>query len=160
MKDALAVASFFLVGVVATVVLWPVRRSGPEPIAWGREACAECRMHLSQPGFAGELRGRDGTLTKYDDVGCLLRAMLKTHGEMPEAWVEDHEGGGFVPLLAAHLVRAESAGTPMGYGLVAFADEAAARAFAAARGGEGVRLEDVVRDPSRLARAGGGPAHP
>lgn len=153
MRRVAAGAGLLLGAMVTVVVLWPSRRVGPEPIAWGREACAECRMHLSQPGFAGELRAADGTLTKYDDVGCLLRAMLKAHDAMAEAWVEDHDGGGFVPLLAAHLVRAGAAGTPMGYGLVAFQDEAAAQAFGAAHGGEVVRLEDVVREPSRLARA-------
>ena len=153
-------AGLFLLGVIAAVVLWPVGHSGPEPITYGRDACAECRMHLAQPGFAGELRDRRGMLTKYDDLGCLLRAMVKAHAEMPEAWVEDHDGGGWTPLLGAHLVRAGSAGTPMGYGIVAFKDEAGAQAFAAARGGEAVRLEDLVRDPSRLARVGGEEGHP
>jgi len=146
--------------VGAVVFLWPAGSGGPEPIRWGRDTCAECRMHLSQPGFAAEMRAPGGALTKYDDVGCLLRAMLQARAGTPEAWVEDHGGGGFVPLLGAHLVRAASAGTPMGYGIVAFADQAAARAFAAAHAGEPVRLEDVMRDPSRLARAAAGEVQP
>ncbi len=161
MRGVLAAGGLVVSAVVAAVVfLWPVAHGGPEPIDYGRDTCAECRMHVSQPGFAGEMRDRHGALTKYDDVGCLLRAMLKAHRGIPEAWVEDHDGGGFVPLLGAHLVRAGSAGTPMGYGIVAFKNEAAARAFAASRGGEFVRLEDVIRDPSRLARGAGGEGHP
>ena len=131
--------------VIAVVFFWPAPRSGPERILYGRDACAHCRMHLTQPGFGGELRDHQGVLTKYDDIGCLIQAMLAKHREIPEAWVEDHGGEGLVPLLGAHLVRTERGATPMGSGVLAFAEEAAARDFAAAHGGELVRLEDLIR---------------
>ena len=141
-----------LASIVAGVVfLYPVRATGPEPIAYGRDTCASCRMHVSQPGFAGEMRDPDGTLTKYDDVGCLIRAILAAHREVPDAWVEDHASGGFVPLLSAKLVRGDAASTPMGSGLVAFADESAARTYADAHGAHVMALEDVLRDSTLLA---------
>jgi copper chaperone NosL len=141
-----------LVSVVAGIVfLWPASTTGPEPIAYGRDTCASCRMHMSQPGFAGEMRDADGTLTKYDDVGCLIRAIVATHREVPEAWVEDHAGGGFVPLLSAKLARSEETSTPMGSGLVAFADESAARIYAEAHGARVMTFEDVLRDSTLLA---------
>jgi copper chaperone NosL len=145
-------------GLVAGVVfLWPGPGTGPEPIQYGRDTCAGCRMPLDQPGFAGEMRDREGTLNKYDDVGCLLRAIFNAHREIPEAWVEDHDGAGFVPLLSAHLVRAEDAGTPMGFGIVAFKDEAAAARYAAAHAGQVLALEDVLRSPTMVARPPGRP---
>lgn len=140
-----------LAAVIAVVLLWPTAHSGPVPIAYGRDTCARCRMIISRPGFAGELRDRKGVLTKYDDVGCLLEAMLAERGEMPEAWVEDHASGALVPLLGAALVRVEPARTPMGHGIVAFADAGAANAFTKAEGGAVVALEDLVRNPGRLA---------
>jgi hypothetical protein len=136
-----------LASVVAGVVfLWPASAIGPEPIVYGRDTCASCRMHMSQPGFAGEMRDPDGTLTKYDDVGCLIRAIVAAHREVPEAWVEDHAGGGFVPLLSAKLVRGDAATTPMGSGLVAFADESKARVYAEAHGTRVLSFEDALRD--------------
>lgn len=141
-----------VVAIVAAVVfLWPAP-TGPEPIDYGRDACASCRMHMSRPGFAGELRDHDGVLTKYDDVGCLVRAILAGHREVPEAWVEDHGGGGFVPLLSAHLVRGEPGTTPMGSGLVAFADLDAARDYARAHATQVLSFEDVLHDTALLAR--------
>jgi copper chaperone NosL len=152
---ALAAALAALVGLVAAVVfLWPAPGSGPRPLRYGVDACADCRMAVTRPGFGGELRDADGRLTTYDDAGCLLRAMVKRHGAMPEAWVEDHDGGGFVSLLAAHLVRSPQVDTPMGSGLVAFRDAASADAFARQTGGARVVLEDLVRNPDRLATAG------
>ena len=141
-----------LASIVAGVVFfWPAPATGPEPIVYGRDTCASCRMHMSRPGFAGEMRDPDGTLTKYDDIGCLIRAILAAHRETPEAWVEDHAGGGFVPLLSAKLVRADGASTPMESGLVAFGDEAAARIYAEAHAARVMTFEDVLRDSTLLA---------
>jgi hypothetical protein len=141
-----------LLAIVAVVVLWPAPRTGPVAIAYGRDTCAHCRMHLTQPGFAGELRDARGVLTKYDDVGCMLRAMAALHSEVPEAWVEDHVTAELVPLLATTLVQLRPSDTPMGSGLVAFANADAAAAFARAHDGETVPLEALLHDPTRLAR--------
>ena len=151
MKSLVVAIGIALLGVVGGVVfLWPSQRTGAEPITYGRDACAHCRMHISQPGFAAELRDSNGVLTKYDDIGCMLHAMVALHHEVPEVWVEDHDGGGFVPLLSASLVRAERLETPMGYGIVAFKDAGAAATFARAQGGEVLVLEDILREPTRV----------
>lgn len=153
----LGVGAGVLAGLVAAVVfLWPGPGTGPKPLRYGVDACAECRMRVTRPGFGGELRDAGGDLTTYDDIGCLVRAMLKRHGATPETWVEDHAGAGFVPLLTARLVRSPRVETPMGSGIVAFRDEAAARSFATAMGGQLVALEQIVREPDRLARGGEG----
>ncbi len=153
MKAVFATLGVVLLGGVGSVVfLWPARHTGPEPIAYGRDTCAHCRMHLSRPGFGGEIRDRDGVLTKYDDIGCMLRAMIALHREIPETWVEDHGGSGLIPLLTAHLVRTDGNETPMGSGILAFADAAAADEFAHAQAAELVNLEDLVKDPARWAQ--------
>jgi hypothetical protein len=141
--------------VAAVVFLWPARNAGSEPIRHGEDTCARCRMLISQPGFAGEMRDRDGALTKYDDLGCLLDAILSSREEIPEAWVEDHETGDLVPLLRAQLVREGGAATPMGHGIIAFQHVTSAQAFVATHGGELVRLEELVSNPRRSARGSG-----
>jgi len=159
MKKLIAGAAVLVAAVVVAVVsLWPVQRHGPEPIAYGRDACARCRMQISQAGFAGELRAADGALTKYDDIGCLLQSMARAHREFSEVWVHDHDSGDFIALLDAHLVRIQGGATPMGSGLVAFARQAAATAYAGDRGGTVVALEDVLKTPQRVALGPG--AHP
>jgi copper chaperone NosL len=157
MKPLVAVLLGVIALVAGVVFLWPAPPTGPEPIAYGRDTCATCRMHLSRPGFAGEMRDRNGTLTKYDDIGCLVRAIVAGHREVPEAWVEDHAGRGFVPLLTAHLVHVPGASTPMGSGVVAFADEATARAHADAHGVAVMTFENLLQDSTLLARLAGRP---
>jgi copper chaperone NosL len=149
---ALLATGIALAAAVAGVVfLWPAARTGPAPIRYGRDSCAYCRMLISQPGFGGEMRDRGGTLTKYDDVSCLLAAIQRTHDAIPAAWVEDHASGELVPLLTASFVRVPAPATPMGHGVVAFREPAAAEAFARASGGETVSLETLLREPQRLA---------
>jgi len=151
MKSLVAALGIVLLTVVGGVVFfWPSHQTGFEPINYARDACAHCRMRISQAGFGAELRDRNGVLTKYDDIGCMLHAMVMLHQEVPEAWVEDHDGGGFVPLLSASLVRAERIETPMGYGIVAFKDEGAAKTFAQAQGGAVLALESILREPTRV----------
>jgi copper chaperone NosL len=135
---------------VAAVILWPAAGVGPEAIVHGRDACARCRMPISRPGFGGELRDRSGVLTKYDDVGCMLRAMLAMHADVPEAWVEDHRSFELVPLLGATLARGRTVETPMASGLVAFRDPADAAAFVRDDGGDLVPLEALLREPARI----------
>ena len=123
---------------------------GPEEIRYGVEACARCHMHFATRGFAGERRGRDGRLTKFDDLACLLQAIASAHEETTEAWVEDHDGGGWVPLASAVFVRGGVIHTPMGSGLVAFKDRAAAERLARAALARITPLEELLRDRSLL----------
>ena len=124
--------------------------TGPEEIQYGREACSRCHMHFATPGFAGERRGRDGRLARFDDLACLVQAIAAAHEETSEAWVEDHDHGGWVPLASAVFVRGGRLHTPMGSGLVAFKDRAAAERLAQAAIARIWTLEELLRDRSLL----------
>jgi mono/diheme cytochrome c family protein len=152
MKRIYAIALAAILVAVGVIVFWPGGHSGPQPLAFGRDACARCRMHLARPGFGGELRDARGQLTTYDDVGCLLQSMWAMH-EQTEAWVEDHDDGHLVALTAATFVRSSRVETPMNYGVLAFASDGGARRFAGAQGGEVVTLEQLLADKARLGGA-------
>jgi copper chaperone NosL len=124
------------------------KATGPEAIRYDRDTCAHCRMHFAARGFAAERRDESGALHKYDDIGCMLVAASR--GPSGEAWVEDHAGNGFVPLLQASLVAGKDLGTPMGYGVVAFRDRVAAAEYARAHAARVVALEDLLHDEARF----------
>jgi copper chaperone NosL len=149
----LVLAGGLLVGAV--LVLGPATPTGSEPIVYGRDTCAHCRMHLTRPGFAAEWRDRSGALAKYDDIGCMVRALLDDAVEPAAwqgAWVEDHDDARLTPLGSATVVRIAGSETPMGSGLVAFAGAEAARAFADARGATIVSIETLLTE-ARAERA-------
>ena len=146
-------ASLLFAIPVVLVLLAGGKAVGPEAIRFGRDACDRCHMLLASGGFAGERRAKDGTLHKYDDVGCLLLALGAAHEETTQAWVEDHAGTGFVPLMEATLVRGSSKPTPMGYGIVAFRNPTEASRFASENGGQIASLEELLRAGPRFLRA-------
>jgi copper chaperone NosL len=142
-----------VVGALAlSIVFFPTAgaHQGPDPILHGKDVCARCRMHIAGPGFAGEMRDREGKLTKYDDLGCLLIAMWRTHREVPEVWVEAHDSNQLVPLLGATLVVDSKIRTPMAYGLIAFEEPRAADEFVREHGGEIRSIEAVLGDGRRF----------
>lgn len=90
---------------------------GPAAVAWDRVACAHCRMLVSDPRFAAQLRLESGETLVFDDPGCLLLARAKREGVRGAAWFHDSAGEGWIVEAEAAFVR--GATTPMGYGLAA-----------------------------------------
>ncbi|MBI1949402.1 MAG: hypothetical protein HYS27_27190 [Deltaproteobacteria bacterium] len=95
---------------------------GPAPVVWDKTACAHCRMHVGEPGFAAQLQLEDGTVHNFDDPGCLAR------------WLDEHPKDAAADAVHAiffhhktddrWLTRAEvgfvdASPTPMGFGLAA-----------------------------------------
>jgi mono/diheme cytochrome c family protein len=138
-----------LVAIVGAILFWPPG-TATRPLAFGKDACARCRMQLQRPGFGGEIRDVRGELTTYDDVGCLLQSL---QGDS-QAWVEDHESGRLVSITAAAFVRDSRVETPMNYRVLAFAGEPAARKHVAAQGGQVVTLEQLLHAPAAATKPG------
>ncbi len=79
--------------------------AGPRPVVWNRTPCAECRMAVSERGFAAQLQLRDGRVLDFDDPGCLFLLLdreplpvhaIYFHHVRHERWLSDAEAG-FVP---------------------------------------------------------------
>ena len=86
---------------------------GPEPIAWDEEPCAHCRMLISDPAFAAQLRAGDGSVESFDDPGCLLAQLGERRPR--EIWFHHLREGRWI---AGDRVAFEPVPrTPMGYGL-------------------------------------------
>lgn len=88
-------------------------REGPVDPVWGKQPCAHCHMLLSDPAHAAQRLAALGQPLYFDDIGCLVEAMLDRPSAAGTAWVRDGTG-------AWHEAqRARYGGghrTPMGYG--------------------------------------------
>lgn len=115
---------------------------GPAPIAYGEDACDQCRMIISEAPYAAEARFGPGQVEKYDDIGCLGERLFDAPAPA-EMWVADHVTGRLTPLAAVALVHVQDLKTPMGSGVAAFADRAEAESFRARHRGRFVAMEDV-----------------
>jgi copper chaperone NosL len=108
---------------------------GPPEIRYGLEECSYCRMIVSEERFAAALTAGTGRAV-FDDVGCLVSYLGERQVADPAIWVHDHAARGWLRASGAWFVRDPAGGTPMGSGLVAFAERSAAEAFAGGRGVE------------------------
>jgi copper chaperone NosL len=115
---------------------------GPGPVQVGVDRCPYCSMSVIDARFAAQQVTVGGRVLVYDAIECLVDHVAG-HGGPPlaEGWcfVADHAGStrdqaillGVHEALLRHHARLR---TPMGGGLVAFADAEAADEFVAARG--------------------------
>jgi copper chaperone NosL len=125
---------------------WP---PDPSPIALGEEACAFCRMIVSDGRYAVESIARDGTVEYFDDLGCLAEARRGAPTDLAAIFVRDHATQTWVRGDAAVVIRSKELGSPMGFGLGAFSTRAAAEAEAARRGDARlITLEELLRGKS------------
>lgn len=99
---------------------------GPVDIVWDREACAHCRMHVGEPGFAAQLQLKSGSVLNYDDPGCLLEHLEKhSASDIHAMWFRHVTEDRWLGAEEVGFRRVEP--TPMGYGLGAtYASEAGA----------------------------------
>lgn len=122
--------------------------TGPPDIKYGRDVCVECSMVISEARFAAAYRLDDGTEKLFDDIGGMLKHGNET-GDVAHAtaWVHDFQTEEWVQADVAFYVPTRSVATPMGHGVVAFADHARAMEFAIGVEGEVVDWATVVHIP-------------
>lgn len=111
----------------------------------GVDACEYCHMAVDDARRAAQWVPEEGPPRMFDEPGCLLAWLGRHPGTRGAAFLADEKGGGWVRAAEAFLVRG-GARTGMGFDLVAFRDEAAARARAAETGGRLARWEELFRE--------------
>lgn len=104
-------------------------KRGFEPVNYGKDACAHCKMTIMDKRFAAELVNPKGKVFKFDDISCLRAFTTELTGSM--LYVCDYSGKSQGPLNAATAVylRHESFNSPMNGNLAAFANKEAATAL-------------------------------
>ncbi len=116
---------------------------GPAPLDTRNDACAHCRMAVSDARFAAQLVAPGEEPRFFDDVGC-LRDWLRAHPDRParaRAFVADHRTRAWVPAAAASYTSGPE--TPMSSRLVAHESAASRDADPAAAGGKPVSAAEV-----------------
>jgi len=71
MKKSIPVAMLML------VVLFTSCNVKPQPFAYGKDICDDCKMTIMDPKFGGEIITKKGRIYKFDDSHCMVH-FLKT----------------------------------------------------------------------------------
>lgn len=131
---AVSVVSMLLVGCN------PEAMDGPPSIRFGQAECARCGMIVSDARTAGafvvDAGGRRQDLA-FDDIGCMDDYELGSPElRVVSRWIGDYATGQWMPAEHVTLLRSDDLHTPMGSGIIGFAERAAADQKRAEVGGE------------------------
>lgn len=118
---------------------------GPAPLDTKYEACAWCRMSVSDARFAAQLTAPGREPKFFDDLGC-LRDWLKASRESAPwtAWAADHRTKEWSRLANAVVARSAAVQTPMSSGLLAWASAASRDADPDALGAKDVPASELL----------------
>ena len=131
---------------VAWLTLAGCASGPPEPAALDTrsEACAACRMAVSEARLASQITAPGELPRFFDDLGCL--AGFVKAGRAPAnatAFVADHRTGSWVRAESAVYTRVDALATPMGSHLIAHEDAASRDADPDAKAGVGVSVSEL-----------------
>ncbi len=112
----------YLIMLIFLSACSPGSETGTEDVRWDRDACERCRMVLSDPHFAVQIRyfppGKHSKIAKFDDIGCAVTWLHDKPWEndnKTEIWVADHRTRNWINARTAVYVPRKT--TPMEYGL-------------------------------------------
>lgn len=119
----------------------------PQPIRYGEEACAFCKMSITDQRYGAEVVTNKGKAYKYDATECMLHALHQgdvPHEEVALYLVTDAEKQGtLISAEQAHYLISEKLPSPMGENITAFATPEAQAAAKAKFGGETLSWEEL-----------------
>jgi copper chaperone NosL len=119
---------------------------GPPEIEIDRTACSHCGMLISEPLYAAAYQAPGAEARVFDDIECLRQA-ARTEPAPLTFWFHDADDKQWIDGAAAMFVASPEIRSPMGGGLIAYRDRAAAdRAAEQNRGRVIHSISDLLSD--------------
>ena len=106
-----------------------------EPIDYGKEECAFCKMTIVSPQFASEVVTQKSKAFKYDAIECMLQAPQEDKIALHLVCDYLHENTLIDATKATYLIS-KAIQSPMGAHLAAFASKDEAQKVQAEKGGD------------------------
>jgi copper chaperone NosL len=114
------------------VMLLPGCESGPQPIAYGKDACVSCRMVLADRHYGCQFVSGKGKVFKFDDVNCLAEFMetepAKSDADGLAFIVDFNDSTRLLDVRDAVFLKHPKLRAPMNSMIAGFPDEHAAEA--------------------------------
>lgn len=94
----------------------------PEPIVYGSDQCAFCKMTIVSKAHSAQMVTKKGKQIKYDAIECMVHDNLQNYDESEIAimLVANYEDpGSMIPAQEASFIIDEKINSPMGANLAA-----------------------------------------
>ncbi|WP_069131519.1 nitrous oxide reductase accessory protein NosL [Rhodohalobacter halophilus] len=132
----------------------------PQPINYGSDECAYCRMMITDAEFGSQIVNNQGRAYKFDSVECMAAYDLTEDGEnVHSKWVPNFlDREEWLNAEDAVYLHSETLRSPMGLFLSAYRDRSSAEEMREEYGGEIVDYESVKEIVERewLSNGSGG----
>lgn len=129
---------FILLMIFTVVLLTACGEPKPVPIVYGQDMGDYCNMIISDNRFGAEIVTTKRKVYKFDSVESMIAYKLEhlQSEDIHSYWVTDFANPGtLIPAENAYYLKAAKIHSPMGLGLVAFANEADAQRIQTEDGG-------------------------
>lgn len=134
----------------AFLFLFPILFSSceikPEPINYGKDACAFCSMTAMDKKFGAEIINNKGKLLKFDCGECMLQYLNANKGFIPSKYlITSYENpGNLIDAEKAFYLHGGDINSPMGGKLAGFTTREAAEKFQKELNGELILWDKVI----------------
>lgn len=114
--------SIFSISLVVLVVGFGTCNNGPQPISYGEDACAFCRMTIVDKQHAAQIVTEKGRNYKYDAIECMVNDLKDwNHPATDQLLVTDYANPGkLTNAKSAQYLISKNIPSPMGAFLSAF----------------------------------------
>jgi len=118
-----------------------------QPVEFGKDGCAHCRMTIMDKRFASEIVTAKGRAFKFDDIDCMIRYIKEMSLKEDELklFVADYLQGepAFIDAKEAVWLHSETFSSPMNGNYAAFATRAAAEDVQRQSGADFLMWDDL-----------------
>ncbi len=112
------------------------------------DTCLRCRAPITEKRFAAEFVTKDGFVRKFDDISCMTQHAEKVGKKNISAYyVADFPTQKWLKAEEAYFVQSDQISTPKNSGILAFQNEAQAKALASQYQAKLLTFNDLLKQP-------------
>src|SRR5215213_8020644 len=127
------------VAMVILTILVTSCNTKPQPFAYGKDICDDCKMTIMDPKFGGEIITKKGKIYKFDDAHCIVNFMkgaaIKESDIKQTVFVDYENENHFLDVKSSFFVISDQLKSPMNSNAGAFSSTKIATERAAAISG-------------------------
>jgi len=121
----------------------------PEPIIFGEDNCAHCKMMITDEKYGAELVTDKGKIYKYDSIECLLEQLHNQtfrDDQIGSMWVIDFSNPRtLIDARTAYYTQNDEFRSPMGLNVQAFQRQQDFEKFFNENGGEKFTWDELMQ---------------
>jgi copper chaperone NosL len=99
----------------------------PQPFAYGKDICDDCKMTIMDPKFGGEIITKKGKIYKFDDAHCLVNFMkggtVKEADVAQTVFIDYENDHSFLDVKTSYFVTSDGLKSPMNSNTAAFSSK-------------------------------------